>query len=135
MNNSIETSAVNVGTAIRSLRDKIGETQEGMARLLGCTLSGFRKWESGVSLPGGGFLIRMLQMCPDAASLASFGVEDKYSTTKKTRPPQDGYYKLREDLEKVIASGQSNLIGQAEEVLDRLAEDAQHMTRKNRSKK
>lgn len=46
----------------------------------------------------------------------------------------DGYYKLREDLEKVITSGQSQLIGQAEETLDRLAESARYMTGKSRKR-
>lgn len=124
---SKEISGVNLASAIRALRETIGLTQEGMARELECTLSGYRKWESGVALPGGGYLIRMLQLCPDAQTLAAFGI-----TVAPRR--QDGYYKLRGDLEAVIASGKSQLINQAEERLDHLAEQARIMTRKARLK-
>jgi transcriptional regulator with XRE-family HTH domain len=59
--------------AIRFLRSKLGESQEGMARRLGCSTSGYAKWERGVVAPRGGVTIRMLQMCPDDESRAAFG--------------------------------------------------------------
>lgn len=71
----VEISSVNIGAAIFALRERLGETQEGMARHLNCTLSGFRKWESGVAIPGGAYLIKMLQMCPDQETRSLFGIE------------------------------------------------------------
>jgi transcriptional regulator with XRE-family HTH domain len=58
--------------AIRLLRSKLGESQEGMARKLGCSTSGYTKWERGVAVPRGQVTIRMLQMCPDEESRAAF---------------------------------------------------------------
>jgi transcriptional regulator with XRE-family HTH domain len=59
--------------AIRLLRSKLGESQEGMARRLGCSTSGYAKWERGVVAPRGKVMIKMLQMCPDEESRAAFG--------------------------------------------------------------
>ena len=59
--------------AIRLLRSKLGESQEGMARRLGCSTSGYAKWERGVVAPRGEVTIKMLQMCPDGESRAAFG--------------------------------------------------------------
>lgn len=58
--------------AIRLLRSKLGESQEGMARKLGCSTSGYTKWERGVAVPRGQVTIKMLQMCPDEDSRAAF---------------------------------------------------------------
>ena len=58
--------------AIRLLRSKLGESQEGMARKLGCSTSGYTKWERGVAVPRGQVTIKMLQMCPDEESRAAF---------------------------------------------------------------
>lgn len=54
-----------LATAIRTLRRRLGETQEGMARLLGCTLSGYIQWEKGRRIPGGDWLLRLMALCPD----------------------------------------------------------------------
>jgi predicted NBD/HSP70 family sugar kinase len=44
-----------------------------MARRLGCSTSGYAKWERGVVAPRGEVTIKMLQMCPDEESRAAFG--------------------------------------------------------------
>ena len=54
-----------LATAIRTLRRRLGETQEGMARLLGCTLSGYIQWEKGRRIPGGDWLLKLMALCPD----------------------------------------------------------------------
>src|SRR6516164_7091284 len=59
--------------AIRLLRSKLGESQEGMARRLGCSTSGYGKWERGVVAPRGRVMIKMLQLCPDQETRAAFG--------------------------------------------------------------
>lgn len=54
-----------LATAIRTLRERLGDTQEGMARRLGCTLSGYIQWEKGRRIPGGDWLLRLMALCPD----------------------------------------------------------------------
>lgn len=54
-----------LATAIRELRQALGQTQEGMARRLGCTLSGYIQWEKGRRVPGGDWLLRLIALCPD----------------------------------------------------------------------
>ena len=54
-----------LATAIRELRQALGDTQEGMAHRLGCTLSGYIQWEKGRRMPGGDWLLRLMALCPD----------------------------------------------------------------------
>ena len=68
--------------AIRQLRERLGEldgrnvTQEEMARRVGCTLAGYRKWEAATAVPRGDWLIRLLALCPDDETRALFGVQN-----------------------------------------------------------
>jgi transcriptional regulator with XRE-family HTH domain len=59
--------------AIRLLRSKLGESQEGMARRLGCSTSGYIKWEHGAAIPRGDVAIKMMWLCPDEESRTAFG--------------------------------------------------------------
>lgn len=61
--------------AIRVLRKALGETQEGMARRLGISLSGYRYWESGKRTPRGLWLLRLRELCPDPETRSLFGRE------------------------------------------------------------
>lgn len=54
-----------LATAIRELRQVLGDTQEGMARRLGCTLGGYIQWEKGRRVPGGDWLLKLMALCPD----------------------------------------------------------------------
>jgi transcriptional regulator with XRE-family HTH domain len=54
-----------LAAAILKLRSSLGETQEGMARRLGCTLSGYIQWEKGRRIPGGDWLLKLMALCPD----------------------------------------------------------------------
>lgn len=65
MKSTEKSSEPGIASAIRSLRDSLDQTQEGMARLIGCTLSGYQKWELGVAVPSGDWLIKMIRLCPD----------------------------------------------------------------------
>jgi transcriptional regulator with XRE-family HTH domain len=58
--------------AIRLLRSKLGESQEGMARRLGCSTSGYIKWEHGAAIPRGDVAIKMIWLCPDEESRSAF---------------------------------------------------------------
>jgi len=61
-----------LGTAILRLRSALGETQEGMARRLGCTLSGYIQWEKGRRIPGGDWLLKLMALCPDEDTRSLF---------------------------------------------------------------
>ncbi len=61
-----------LGTAILRLRSALGETQEGMARRLGCTLSGYIQWEKGRRIPGGDWLMKLMALCPDGDTRSLF---------------------------------------------------------------
>lgn len=65
-----------LGRAIAALRDKLGWTQTQMARELGAKHDRYVQWwEAGEHFPGGKFILKMLQLCPDAESLAAFGID------------------------------------------------------------
>jgi DNA-binding XRE family transcriptional regulator len=64
-----------LAAAISGLRNRLGRTQEGMARDLGVPLSSYVRWEKARSEPGGIILVKMLQLCPDLDSLRTFGVD------------------------------------------------------------
>ncbi len=59
--------------AVRALRSALGETQEGMARRLGISLSGYRYWESGQRTPRGRWLVRLRELCPGEGTRVLFG--------------------------------------------------------------
>jgi DNA-binding transcriptional regulator YiaG len=62
-------------SAIKSLRSRLGKTQEVMARLVGITLRGYLAWERAEAEPRGRHLLRLIQVCPDAEARASLGLE------------------------------------------------------------
>jgi len=61
----VKTQGTALATAVRELRQALGHTQEGMARRLGCTLSGYIQWEKGRRVPGGDWLLKLIALCPD----------------------------------------------------------------------
>jgi transcriptional regulator with XRE-family HTH domain len=71
--------------AIRQLRRTLGETQEGMARRLGCTLSGYIQWEKGRRVPGGEWMLKLMALCPDSRSRRLF--EEQIGSRRK--PPAE----------------------------------------------
>ncbi len=62
-------------TAITGLRERLGFTQEQMARELGCTLRGYVSWERGERVPSGDWLLKMMRLAPDGETLAAFGLQ------------------------------------------------------------
>lgn len=71
----IEVGGGKFRSAILSLRRALGETQEGMARRIGCSFAAYRKWESGIASPGGQWLIRLLALCPNDEIRRAFDLE------------------------------------------------------------
>ena len=54
-----------ISAAIKTLRNKLGKTQAGMARLLGASLRTYDRWEAGDSVPRGNTLVKILALCRD----------------------------------------------------------------------
>jgi transcriptional regulator with XRE-family HTH domain len=63
-----------IANGIKRVRFKLAESQAGMARRLGCSVSGYAKWERGVSVPLGDVILKIVQMSPDPETLAAFGI-------------------------------------------------------------
>jgi transcriptional regulator with XRE-family HTH domain len=61
----MRNSSKNISAAFRALRDRLGETQAGMARLLGTSLRSYDRWEAGDSIPRGNALVKIIDLCPD----------------------------------------------------------------------
>lgn len=61
-----------ISTAIKALRNKLGQTHGGMARLLGTSLRTYDRWEAGDSIPRGTMLVRIMALCPDEETRAHF---------------------------------------------------------------
>jgi transcriptional regulator with XRE-family HTH domain len=68
----LEEKQTSLSRAIRRLREALGLTQEGMARRLDCTLSGYIQWEKGRRVPGGEWLLKLMALCPDAETRGLF---------------------------------------------------------------
>ncbi len=75
-----------ISSALIQLRAALGETQEGMARKLGCTLGAYSKWERGERTPGGQWLLKILALCPDEATRSAFGAGTPAPTGRRPGP-------------------------------------------------
>jgi transcriptional regulator with XRE-family HTH domain len=75
-----------ISTAIKALRNKLGQTHGGMARLLGTSLRTYDRWEAGDSIPRGTMLVRILALCPDEETRALFDVGSSASEASGERP-------------------------------------------------
>jgi transcriptional regulator with XRE-family HTH domain len=82
----MRTEPKSLRASIRALRDALQETQEGMARRLGMTLSGYVRWERGERRPRGAALKALLDLCPDEATRGLFAL-DPARRTKRARAP------------------------------------------------
>lgn len=68
----IRVNSTGLTLAVRRLREALEETQEGMARRLGSTLSGYIQWEKGRRTPGGVWLLKMIALAPDSQTRRLF---------------------------------------------------------------
>lgn len=83
--NTTETKTIS--SAIMSLQKSLHETQEGMARRLGCTLGAYSKWVRGERTPGGNWLIKLLTLCPDEQTRAAFNPQSGILNVESPPPP------------------------------------------------
>lgn len=98
-----------------------------MARRIGCPLSTYVQWETGRATPRGDWLLRILDLSPDAETRAAFGISlgASQSEAKGRSDPFEG---LRQNLEKIILSKNQQVIGKTEGFLHSMAEKAELMT-------
>jgi transcriptional regulator with XRE-family HTH domain len=69
----MKPQVVDFPAGLKTLRGKLGLTQEGMALRLGASLGTYRKWEAGAFNPSGPWLIKILQACPDEEARVLLG--------------------------------------------------------------
>ncbi|MGH9325337.1 MAG: helix-turn-helix domain-containing protein [Terriglobia bacterium] len=73
-------SETDIPAAIRALREALGRSEEVMAQIVGCSLPAYRKWEMGVLMPSGEWLIRLLQLCPNEETRNAFRIRAERRT-------------------------------------------------------
>lgn len=86
MDDSFTFSETDLPAAIRGLREALGRSPEVMAKILGCSLPAYVKWESGSLTPGGEWLIRLLQICPNEETRNAFRIRAERRTAPRPRP-------------------------------------------------
>lgn len=77
---------VDLPAAIRNLRETLGKSQASMARLLGCSVPAYQKWELGSLTPGAEWLLRMLQLCPNEETRNVFRIRPERRAAQRERP-------------------------------------------------
>ncbi|MGH9354927.1 MAG: helix-turn-helix domain-containing protein [Terriglobia bacterium] len=85
MDDSFTFSETDLPAAIRGLREALGRSPEVMAKILGCSLPAYVKWEAGSLTPGGEWLIRLLQICPDEETRNGFRIRAERRTVARPR--------------------------------------------------
>jgi len=85
MSETFTFSEIDLPAAIRGLREALGRPPEVMAQILGCSLPAYLKWEAGSLTPGGEWLIRMLQICPNEETRNAFRIRAERRATPRQR--------------------------------------------------
>jgi len=83
----MEISTGNFSGAILSLRQRLGKTQEGMARLLGCNLRAYQRWERGTNAPRAQWLVKIQSLCPDEETRRLFAAAPAAAAREPERRP------------------------------------------------
>ena len=68
-----------LGADIKSLRAKLGLSQDRLARELGCSTAAVQQWEQNRRRPGQSAIERMRQLAPDEETRQAFGLESGIS--------------------------------------------------------
>jgi len=84
-------------SAILSLRQKLGTTQEEMARQIGCTLAAYQRWETGKRTPRGDWMLKILVLCPDEETRAAFFVDIREVGSKIPSISRPGLAKVEKE--------------------------------------
>ena len=78
-------SEVDLPAAIRGLREALGKSEESMARIVGCSLPAYQKWELGSLVPNAEWLVRILQLCPDEETRNAFRIRPERRSAGRAR--------------------------------------------------
>jgi transcriptional regulator with XRE-family HTH domain len=128
---------IDLGPAIRGLRQALGRSPEVMAQILGCSFPAYQKWELGTVVPGGEWLIRMLQLCPDEDTRNAFRIraerrnaarEGRTATLKRIASlsaweRREAWKAAQEAIDKIYECGEAGL----QEADARLVEFAENL--------
>jgi len=82
----MKPQVVDFAAGLKTVRGKLGLTQEGMALRLGASLGTYRKWEAGAFNPSGPWLIKILQACPDEEARALLGAPPALTAPPASHP-------------------------------------------------
>jgi hypothetical protein len=85
---SFTLTETDLAVAIRGLREALGRSPEVMAQMVGCGLPAYQKWELGSAMPGGDWLLRLLQLCPNEETRNAFRIRAERRNVP--RPPVGG---------------------------------------------
>jgi transcriptional regulator with XRE-family HTH domain len=75
-----------ISAAIKALRNKLGDTQAGMAHRLGVSLRTYDRWEAGHTIPRGDILVKILALCADAETRALFDAAGSRTPNASGKP-------------------------------------------------
>jgi transcriptional regulator with XRE-family HTH domain len=85
------------GAAILSLRQLLGQTQEEIARTLGCGLRNYQRWEAGDTIPRGDWMLKILSLCPDQETHDAFFVDIREVGSKIPSISRPGLAKVEKE--------------------------------------
>ena len=138
----MQESEKKIPSPFRVLRDRLGMTQKDVAEMLGMSVQAWEHWEQGRHRPRGASLKAVLDLCRGDDNLRELLRQSPHNTSEPSAPKPsvdplaaDPYDEVFAGLRTIIDSGQSQLIGQAEETIFRLADKARHMKQKGKSGK
>lgn len=81
-------SETDLAAAIRGLREALGRSTEVMAEMVGCSLPAYQKWEMGLAIPEGEWLIRLLRLCPNEDCRNAFRIRAERRSRTRAELPQ-----------------------------------------------
>jgi transcriptional regulator with XRE-family HTH domain len=77
----------------------MGETQEGMARRLGVSLSGYKFWEAGSRTPSAGWILKLQALCPNEETRGLLSLRFE---APRADPKRESDRELTEVQEKIL---------------------------------
>ncbi|MGH9453140.1 MAG: helix-turn-helix domain-containing protein [Terriglobia bacterium] len=84
-NETFTLSETDIAAAIRGMREALGRSQEVMARMLGCSLPAYQKWELGTLVPSAEWLIKLLQLCPNEDTRNAFRIRSERRSSHREK--------------------------------------------------
>jgi transcriptional regulator with XRE-family HTH domain len=84
-NETFTFSETDIAAAIRGLRKALGRSPEVMSQIIGCSLPAYQKWETGAMVPGGEWLVKLLQLCPDEETRNAFRIRSERRAVRRDK--------------------------------------------------